>query len=130
VLIAFMKLGISLLHIFSADGGAQSISTMPLDTYPAGAAQNTIALMARMGPEQCLLGLLFVVLLLRYRAMIPLIYLLVFVHYLGQTVITYMKPLALAGTSCVSTPAMVIAAMGIVGLVLSLLGKGYRNRVL
>jgi hypothetical protein len=44
-----MKLGIGLVHILRADGGAQSVSTIPLDTNPAGTAQNVIALFARMG---------------------------------------------------------------------------------
>ena len=46
--LALMKLLLGLAHVLRADGGAQSVSTMPLDTYPAGAAQNIIALMARM----------------------------------------------------------------------------------
>ena len=49
--IVSMRIAISLLHIFSADGGAQSISTMPLDSYPAGASQNVIAMFARMGHQ-------------------------------------------------------------------------------
>jgi hypothetical protein len=33
VAITFMKIAIGLVHIFYTDGGAQSISTIPLDTY-------------------------------------------------------------------------------------------------
>lgn len=124
--ITLMKLAISLTHILHADGGAQSISTMPLDTYPAGAAQNVVALMARLGLEQLLLGLIFVVVLVRYRAMVPLMYVLILVHYIGHTAIASMKPLALAGTSGAGTPALVITALGVGGLILSLSGKGYK----
>ncbi len=125
--IVLMKLAISLLHILSADGGAQSISTMPLDTYPPGAAQNIVGLMARMGLEQWLLALVSLVVLLRYRALLPLMYLLLVLHYAAHHVIAAMKPLALAGTSGAGTPALVIAAAGFAGLVLSLTGKGYRR---
>lgn len=125
--ITLMKVALGLGHIFTADGGAQSVSTMPLDTYPAGAAQNVVALMARMGLEQLLLGALFVVVLLRYRAMVPLMFAVVVVHYFAQRGIASMKPLALAGTSGASTPALVIAVLAVVGLVLSLAGKGYRE---
>ncbi len=121
--IVLMKIARSLLHIFYADGGAQSISTIPLDTYSTGAAQNVVALFARMGLEQLMLGLLFVVVLVRYRAMIPLMYVLIVVQYIAEQGIVHMKPLALAGTSGASTPNLVLAAMGIIGLVLSLLGK-------
>ena len=121
--ITLMKIARSLLHIFSADGGAQSISTIPLDTYSTGAAQNVIALFARMGLDQLMLGLLFVVVLVRYRAMIPLMYVLIVVQYIAEQGIAHMKPLALAGTSGASTPALVLAVVSIIGLVLSLLGK-------
>jgi hypothetical protein len=123
--ITFMKIGISLLHIFSADGGAQSVSTVPLDTYTAGAAQNVIALFSRMGLDQLLLGVLFVLVLFRYRAMIPLMYVLVVVHDIAQEGIAHMKPLALAGVSGARTPALILTALSLSGLVLSLLGKGY-----
>jgi hypothetical protein len=125
--LTFMKVALGLAHIFRADGGAQSVSTMPLDTYPAGAAQNIVALMARMGLEQLLLGLIFVVVLVRYRALIPLMYVVAVLHYLGQTGVKAMKPLALAGASGASTVHLVIAAVSLAGLVLSLSGRGYRN---
>ena len=125
--LAFMKVALGLAHILRADGGAQSVSTMPLDTYPAGAAQNVIGLMARMGLEQLLLGLIFAVVLVRYRALIPLMYVVAVLHYVGQTAIKSMKPLALAGTSGASTVHLVIAALSVIGLVLSLWGKGYRQ---
>ena len=123
--ITFMKVAISLVHIFYEDGGAQSISTIPLDTYTSGAAENVIAIFSRMGLDQLLLGLLFVVVLFRYRAMIPLMYVLIMVGYIAGEGIVYMKPLVLAGTSGASTPALVLTVLSISGLVLSLRGKGY-----
>ncbi len=126
--ITFMKVAISLVHIFYTDGGAQSISTIPLDTYTTGGAQNVIALFSRMGLDQLLLGLLFVVVLFRYRAMIPLMYVLIIVHYIALEGIIYMKPLILAGTSGAGTPALVLKALSISGLILSLWGKGYKNQ--
>lgn len=125
--LTFMKVALGLVHIFRADGGAQSVSTMPLDAYPAGAAQNIIGLMARMGLEQLLLGLLFVVVLLRYRALVPLMYAVAVAHYAAQYAIASMKPLALAGTSGASTMHMVIGAISALGLLLSLAGPGYRR---
>lgn len=125
--ITCMRLGISLLHIFSVDGGAQSISTMPLDTYPPGAAQNVIALFARMGVDQLALSLVFGLALIRYRAMIPLMYALMVLHEIALRGVVAMKPLALAGTSGARTPGLVLAALTTAGLALSLLGKGYER---
>ncbi len=124
--IAFMKIAISMLHIFSADGGAQSISTIPLDSYSVGAAQNIIGVFARMGLEQLLLGIVFVVVLLRYRVMLPLMYTITVAHDLAIEAIARFKPLALAGTSGARVPALLLMALAIAGLILSLTGKGYR----
>ena len=87
-----------------------------------------IALFSRSGLDQLSLSLLFVVVLLRYRAMIPLMYVLIIVHYIALEGIVYMKHLVLAGTSGASTPALVLTVLSISGLVLSLLGKGYKNQ--
>jgi hypothetical protein len=127
VLVALQKLGLSLAHMFKADGGAQSVSTIPLDSYPPGAAQNIIGLFARLGLEQMLLAALFVLVLVRYRAMIPLMYVLVVVHYLGSRGVGLMKPLVLAGTSGAQTPALVVAVISVIGLVLSLIGRRYAD---
>ena len=125
VLVTLQKLGLSLAHLFKDDGGAQSVSTIPLDSYPAGAAQNIIALFARMGLEQLLLVAVFVVVLVRYRALIPLMYVVVVVHYFASRGVGLMKPLVLAGTSGARTPALVIAVISVIGLVLSLTGRRY-----
>lgn len=125
--IAFMKVAISLVHIVSADGGA-SISTIPIDTYTSGAAQNVIAILAQLGLEQLLLGLLLVVVLFRYRAMIPLMYVLIVLYNIALRGVVHMKPLALAGTSGANTPALVLAILSISGLVLSLLGTGDKKQ--
>lgn len=125
--IVFMKLAISLLHIVSADGGAQSVSTIPLDSYSASAAQNVIAVFARMGLEQFLLGILYVVALVRYRAMLPLMYAVAVSHDIAIEAIARFKPLALVGTSGARAPALVLMALAIAGLILSLSGEGYSS---
>jgi hypothetical protein len=127
--IALIKLSQSLTHLLKHDGGAQSISTIPLDTYPTSAAQNIIGVFARMGLEQLLLASIFLLVLLRYRALIPLMYLLIVAHYVGGKIVAQLKPLALAGTSGVSTPFLIVAIISVVGLVLSLIGRGYGDQV-
>ncbi len=123
--ITFLNVSRSLTHLLKADGGAQTISTIPLDTYSASAAQNIIGLFARVGLEQLVLASLFVLVLFRYRAMIPLMYVLIVAHYLGSRIVAQFKPLVLAGTSGVSTPFLVIAMLSAIGLVLSLIGRRY-----
>ena len=125
--VALQRVALGLTHLLKADGGAQSISTIPLDSYPPAAAQNVIGLFARMGLEQLLFGALCLLVLLRYRALIPFMYLLIVAHYLASRVVGQIKPLVLAGTSGARTPTLVIAMLCVLGLVLSLSGRGYRE---
>jgi len=95
--LTFMKVAISLGAIFNSDGGAQSADGIPLDTYTSGGAETVIALFALLGRSDLLLGLLFVVVLIRYRAMIPLMYVLIVVGKLGGKWILLMKPIVTVG---------------------------------
>ena len=124
--LALMKLALGFAHVLRADGGAQSVSHMPLDLYPDGATQNIVGLMARMGLEQCLLGALFVLVLLRYRALIPLMYAVMVLHYVGAKLVAGFKPLALAGVSGASNMHLLIAVLAVFGFVLSLAPRGER----
>ena len=72
---ALMTVTRSLIHMFKTDGGAQSIATIPLDSYSSGAADAVIHIFAEWGLTQVLFGLLYVVVLWRYRTLIPLMYL-------------------------------------------------------
>ena len=125
--VTLQRVALGLTHLLKADGGAQSISTIPLDTYPPAAAQNVVGLFARLGLEQLLFGSLCLLVLLRYRALIPLMYLLIVAHYLASRVVGQIKPLVLAGTSGARTPALVIAILCALGLALSLSGRGYQE---
>jgi hypothetical protein len=121
-LVTAMKLALGLVHIFSADGGAQTVSHIPLDSYSAGAAQNVVGLFARLGLEQLLLGAVFVVVLLRYRALIPLMFLLALAAQAGAFALAAWKPLSLTVSSGAAPMHLVLAGLYLAGLVLSLLG--------
>ncbi len=60
--------------------------------------------------------------------MIPLMYVLIVAHYLASRIVSQAKPLVLAGTSGASSPALVIAILSAIGLVLSLIGRGYAEQ--
>jgi hypothetical protein len=128
--IAIVKLALGLVHIFRTDGGAQSVAMIPLDSYPPSAADNIVGLFARLGLEQLLLASLFIVILLRYRALIPLMYFLLVAHYAGSRLLSELKPLARSGASGVGTFALVIATLTFAGPILSLIGRRYREEPL
>ena len=83
----------SLIHMFRVDGGAQSIATIPLDTFSDAAATVVILIFSLWGLSQLLLGLLYVVVLIRYRALVPLMYLTLIIEYFGRLGLGFWKPM-------------------------------------
>jgi hypothetical protein len=86
----------SCIHLFSADGGAQSIAT--IDTNVAG-GNNIIAVFGQWGATQLLLALLLWVLLLRYRGLLPLVILVLLVEPFFRAFAGHLKPLETMGTA-------------------------------
>lgn len=93
-LITLTTLGRSLFHMFAPDGGAQSVAHIPLSTFtPIQAGQAVIFVFALWGLSQLIVGILYVIALARYRALIPLFLLLMFVEYSGRYLIGHFRPL-------------------------------------
>ena len=105
--------------VMEADG-------IPLDRYAAGGADAIIALFAITGLFRVLLALQGVAVLIRYRAMIPFMYLLFLVLHLGSKVLLQLHPVARSGVSSAQLgSAFVLAIIGMLlaGFALSLLNK-------
>ena len=110
----------SLIHMLRADGGAQSIATIPLDSYPQAAAGAVVTIFALWGLSQLLLGLLYLVVLIRYRALIPLMYLTLLLEYLGRMALGSWKPLVTLETPPGATLNLVMIVLSVVMLAISL----------
>jgi len=89
----------SVIHIVAPDGGAQSIATIPLDSFSPNGAAAVIHLFGLWGLSQLVVASLYVVVLARYRSLIPLFYLLAIVEYAVRLVLTFAKPVETAGTA-------------------------------
>ena len=85
----------SLEHIFSEDGGAESIAGIPLSTYSAEAANNIVSMFAQWGFSQLVLSLFFLLVLMRMRALIPLMLLILALENILWLVVGLYKPLVL-----------------------------------
>ena len=59
VALTIVTIGRSLVHMFAADGGAQSIATIALDIFTEGGANTVITLFALWGLSQLIIGLLY-----------------------------------------------------------------------
>jgi hypothetical protein len=89
----------SLIHIIAPDGGAQSIATIPLDTYSIESANTVIFMFGLWGISQLLLGILFLIIAIRYRALIPLMYIFIFTEYSLRLILGFFKPITLTGVA-------------------------------
>ena len=85
----------SLVHIFAADGGAGSIAGMDL-SQPG--AEGIIFAFGLWGSSQLLMALVQIVVLVRYRSLIPLMYLVIIIEVLLRMLIGVIKPVAFSHT--------------------------------
>jgi voltage-gated potassium channel Kch len=83
-LLVLMKLGISLSSIFDTYNVVRSADGIPLDTFTTGGADAVVSVTTLLGLSQFLLASLGVLALIRYRAMIPFMYVLFLVEYLAK----------------------------------------------
>jgi hypothetical protein len=118
----------SLAHIFLPDGGAQSIATMPLDTFSANAVNAVIFMFAYWGLSQLIMGIFYIIVALRYRSLVPLMYVFIFVEYLMRFIIGQYRPLSLVGTAPGGVLNKIAIPLALIMLVLSLVGKGKSDK--
>ena len=119
-LITTVTLGRSLTHIFLPDGGAQSIATVPLSQYSSGAESSVISVFALWGLSQLLIALVMLIAALRYRSMIPLLYLFLVVEYSARICIGIFKPLETLQTPPGAIGNLVLFGAAMLGIFLSL----------
>ncbi len=87
----------SLIHLFSPDGGAQSIATIPLHSFSKNGSNTIIHLFAQWGLSQLLFGLLYIIVIIKYKSLIPLMYLFLFIEYSTRLLLGFYKPFELEG---------------------------------
>ena len=120
-LISAVTLVRSLIHVFAPDGGAQSIATIPLDSYSAEAASTVILMFSLWGLSQLLMGIVYLGVSLKYRSLIPAMYVLVIFEYAMRIVIGQMKPILTTGTAPGSIGSWIMVPVCAVLLALSLI---------
>lgn len=129
VLLTIITIGRSLVHMFAADGGAQSIATIPLDTFSTSGADTVILIFALWGLSQLLIGFIYLIVLWRYQAFIPLMYLLIIIEYIMRIVLGILKPIETTGTAPGGILNFILIPLALVLLFLSLRTKIGRAHV-
>lgn len=110
----------ALVVTFNAYSVAQSADGIPLDTFAPDAAQTVAALFALSGLYRLVIAVLCVVVLVRYRGAIVLMYALLVLESLAKLVLLRFMPLATTGAPPGPVVNLTLAALLIAGLVLAI----------
>ena len=118
--LVLMKGGIALGTIFNGRSAAMSADGIPLDTFTPAGEQAFVSLLAAWGLSQLVLNLMGLLVVVRYRAMVPFMFALLLVEHLGRRLIFWVLPIARTEMSPGFFVNLLFVAVMIVGLFLSL----------
>lgn len=119
-LVVLVKIAQSVVSIFDAADIARTADAIPLDSYPPAAAQTIAALFALSGVSRLFLYMLCVLILVRYRNAVPLMFLVSALSYLAGRLVLIYLPIARTGTPGGLIVNQVLFGLMVLGLVLSL----------
>jgi len=119
-LLVLMKGGIGLGTIFNGRSAAISADEIPLDTFTPAGEQAFVSIFAAWGLSQLMLNLIGLLVLVRYRAMVPFMFALLLLEHLSRRLIFWILPIARTETPPGVFVNVLFVVVMIVGLVLSL----------
>ena len=126
-LIVLMKSAVSINSIFNGYSVAVSADGIPLDTFTPAGAQAVVSAFAAWGLAQLVICLLCLLVLARYRAMLPFMFALLLLEHLGRRLIFWIMPIVRTGTPPGFYVNLVLTVLMAVGLALSLRSRGGRR---
>lgn len=115
-LLALLKLAMGANVVLSGRTVAINADGIPLDTYPVDAAQAVLALFAIWGVGHVVLALLAIVVVVRYRALVPLMLLVLLVEHVARRLVLMAMPIVRVG----EPPGGVVNAVFLVANVVAL----------
>ena len=128
-LLVALKLVLSLNSIFNTAAVAAGADGIPLDSFGPAAARQVLVLFALMALAQLVLALIALAALVRWRALVPFLYLVSLGEQLARRFIVQAHDVARAGSSPIAWyMAYGVLAVLALGLVLSLLPARGRER--
>jgi len=80
------------VHMFASDGGAMSIGSVTLDAFSQGAADSVITVFGLWGMEQFVIGVIALIIIRRYKSLIPLLWAIYALEYFGRFATKFFTP--------------------------------------
>jgi len=121
-----MKLAMSVNVIFNGADVAANADGIPLASYPPEAARTVVVMFGIWGIAHLALCLLGVLVLWRYRAMVPVMFTLLLLEHLMRRIYLIASPLARVGNPQGPYVNLLLLGIAALGLVLSLWGTRAR----
>lgn len=115
------KAAIAAALIFNGYTAALVADGVPLDTFPPHAAQAFVTMEAAWGLGSGALCAVAVIVLLRYRTLVPLMFIVLLTEQVLRRVIFYVMPIARIGTPPEGLINLMLTALMVIGLALSLM---------
>eukprot|EP00928_Gymnodinium_smaydae_P034602 TRINITY_DN24487_c0_g1_i1.p1 TRINITY_DN24487_c0_g1~~TRINITY_DN24487_c0_g1_i1.p1 ORF type:complete len:171 (+),score=19.95 TRINITY_DN24487_c0_g1_i1:72-584(+) len=109
----------SCIHMLAPDGGAEIIATIPLSDMDDTAEMAVIGAFGQWGWSQLLMSVVYIIVLVRYRGLIPLCLLLSVVEWVGRIFVGILKPVPTRGVAPGKTSNYVIPPIAFIFLILS-----------
>ena len=117
--LAIAKAGIALATIFNGYHAAAVADGIPLHEFAPAGAQAVVALFGLWGVGHLALCALLIVVLVRYRALVPFMFTLLLLEYLGRKLVLVFLPIVSASATRGGLVNLVLLGITIVGLALS-----------
>lgn len=115
-----LKIAMGLNVMFNSPEVARSADGVPVDTFGAPGAAAFSFVFAAWGLGQLILGLISLAVLLRYRSLIPLVYLVLLVEQFGRMLLRFHWPVERIASAPGTTINIVLSAIMVAGFILSL----------
>jgi hypothetical protein len=123
-LVVLLEVGVTLYFIFNGYVVASSGDGIPVGTSTSAGAQTVVSLYALWGIVHLIICLLCVLVLVRYRSLIPLMLMALLLEHLGRKLALHFLPLAATGAggkiAGLSPTPYGFLALIVLGLTLSL----------
>ena len=119
-----MRIVMSVNSIVNGRFVASSADGIPLEAYTPAAAQTAVTLFALLALANLMIALVGLLVLVRYRSLIPLFFVIFLLHHVGRRLILEWMPIERVGAPPGSTISLGLLALTVVGLALSLWPRG------
>jgi hypothetical protein len=118
--VVLLKIGIALGSLFNGPIAAAKADGIPLSTFGATGAQDFLSLDAGLGVASLMLAVMAVIVLLRYRALVPLMFTILLAEQLLRRFAYHVVPMIRVGTPSGTWINLALTLLMVLGLALSL----------